>query len=249
MRKLLLTLITFFSIFHSFAGEKFNIGLCITATGRYSEFAQTFVESCRKHFFKDHNVTYFIFTDDENYPEKPDEMAVYQKRLGWPYDTLMRFEIYLKNKHLLKDMDYVFACDADMLYVSDVGEDMLGDLIGTRHPGFYDKSRSQFSYETRRHSTACIKPSEGQYYFAGGFYGGNLNEFIKLLEVTSRNIKRDLKKDFIAVWHDESHLNRYFVDNPPTKMLSPAYCYPESWDIPFQKKMLALDKNHAEVRK
>lgn len=232
-----------------FSQEKLNIGLCITATGRYSVFAQEFVNSCRKHFFKDHNVKYFIFTDDHGYPEKKDEMVVFQKRLGWPYDTLMRFEIYLKNKDLFQGLDYIFASDADMLYVEDVGQDMLGDLIGTRHPGFYNKPRNFFSYEINPMSKAYIKPREGKYYFAGGFYGGNRESFIKLLETTSKNIRKDLAKNFIAVWHDESHLNRYFIDNPPTKILTPAYCYPESWHLPFPKKMLALDKNHAEVRK
>ena len=57
-----------------------------------------------------------------------------------------------------------------------------------------------------------------------------------LSEILSRN------------WHHESHLNRYFIDNPPTIMLSPEYCYPENWDIPFKKRLLALDKNHEECR-
>jgi hypothetical protein len=43
-------------------------------------------------------------------------------------------------------------------------------------------------------------------------------------------------------------MNRYFIDNQPTKILDPSYCYPESWNIPFNKKLLALDKNHSDVR-
>lgn len=248
MKGLTIFFLVFFSI-SGFSENTLNIGLCITATGRYTTFAQDFVRSCRKHFFKDHNVKYFVFTDDQNYPEKTDEKAIYQKRLGWPYDTLMRFEVYLKSQELFENLDYIFASDADMLYVADVGKEMLGDLVATKHPGFYNKRRQLFSYETNPISKAYIKPREGKSYFAGGFYGGKKASFIQLLETTSKNIRADLDKNFIAVWHDESHLNRYFIDHPPTKVLSPAYCYPESWQLPFPKKMLALDKNHAEVRK
>jgi hypothetical protein len=31
-------------------------------------------------------------------------------------------------------------------------------------------------------------------------------------------------------------------------MLDPRYCYPESWDLPFVKILVALDKDHAAMR-
>lgn len=229
----------------------YNIGLCIMATGRYVKFAEEFIPSCREHFFKGHNVTYFVFTDGE-LKEEDDVVKVYQKRLGWPYDTLMRFETYEKHKDLYENLDYIFASDADMLYLEDVGEEMLGDLVGTQHPGFVNK---RGSYETNRKSTAFVRPREGKYYFAGGFYGGKKENMIKLWQTTIKNINKDLEKDYIAVWHDESHINRYFIDNPPTVVLSPAYCYPEAaihnpdyWKLNYPKKLLALDKNHAEYQ-
>jgi len=61
-------------------------------------------------------------------------------------------------------------------------------------------------------------------------------------------VDEDMDKNLIAVWHDESHYNRYLIDTPPTHILSPSYCYPESWRLPFEKKLLALDKNHREMR-
>jgi histo-blood group ABO system transferase len=190
-------------------------------------------------------VTYFVFTDRE-IEKAPDVVRVQQARLGWPYDTLKRFEVYEQNKALFTKLDYIFASDADMLFVADVNEEILGDRVGTQHPGFVGK---RGSYEERPFSTAYVKPSERKIYFAGGFYGGKREEMIKLWQRNIANINKDLKRNgFVAVWHDESHLNRDFATFPPTVILSPAYCYPESWDLPYPKKLLALDKNHDQMR-
>ncbi len=39
------------------------------------------------------------------------------------------------------------------------------------------------------------------------------------------------------------------IDNKPTKILDPSYCCIEWWiDCPFGRRLLALDKNHSEMR-
>lgn len=222
-----------------------DIGVLITATGKYSVFVSPLIDSARKYFCKDHNVTYFVFTDGE-IPEASDVVRTEQKRLGWPFDTMLRYEVYYKNRHKFLDQDYIFAVDADMLFVGDVGDEILSDLVATIHPGFYNK---RGSYETRKKSKAYVAPSEGDRYFAGGFYGGQTSKILEMFRTNLDHIYDDLERGIIAVWHDESHWNRYCIDHPPTKNLSPSYCYPESWDIPFERKLLALDKNHAEFRK
>lgn len=221
-----------------------EIGLLIMATGKYIQFVPPLIVSARNFFCTNHHITYFVFTDQDA-QLGDDVRVIYQKRLGWPFDTMHRFHTYLKNWKQFTKMDYLFACDADMLFVDVVGDEILGNLVGTQHPGFVGM---RGSYETNSLSKACVHPNEGAYYFAGGFYGGKKRNFFKLLKTTIRNIDADFKRDFIAEWHDESHLNRYFIDNPPTIMLSPEYCYPENWDIPFKKRLLALDKNHEECR-
>lgn len=225
--------------------EAYNIGLCIVATGRYDVYAQRVIESARKYFCKNHNVTYFVFTDGK-VENAPDVVHVFQKRLGWPYDTLMRFSIYAQHKAELANMDYIYASDADMLFVADVGDEILSSLVATQHPGFVGK---RGTYETNKKSTACIRAHEGKCYFAGGFYGGSRDAFFKLVDTTTRKIQADLKKKFIAIWHDESHINRYFIDHKPSLILNPSYCYPEGSNLPYVQKLLALNKNHAEMRK
>ena len=227
--------------------KRAKVGLCIVATGKYDVYAESLIESARLHFCKNHDVTYFVFTDG-NVQEASDVKKVYQKRLGWPYDTLKRFHVYEANKEVFKDMDYLFATDADMRFAGDVGDEILGKRVATLHPGFYAKP-GQCSYEKNKRSTAYVSKREGKTYYCGGFYGGSREEFLKFISTAIKQIDSDLQWNHIAVWHDESHLNRYFIDHPPTVVLNPSYCYPESWNLPFDKKLLALDKNHSEMRK
>lgn len=221
-----------------------NVGLLIMATGKYVIFVDPLIKSAERHFCKNHNVTYFVFTDGM-LRDADNIVQIFQKRIGWPYDTLKRYHVYYNNRNLFENQDYLFACDADMLFVDEVGDEILGERVATQHPGFVGR---RGSYETNSDSTACIKEFEGEQYFAGGFYGGSTEEMIKIFKTNINNIEDDLERGLIAVWHDESHWNRYCVDNKPTVILSPAYCYPESWDLPYPKKLLALDKDHSEFQ-
>jgi histo-blood group ABO system transferase len=224
-----------------------KIGLLVIATGKYTQFVPPLYKSVKKHFMKNHEVKMFVFTDGR-IPENNDIIKIEQEHLGWPDATLKRYHIFDKNKEILSEMDCLFYCDADMLFVSEVGDEILPDnngLIATEHPGFYGGRRG--SYETRIESTAYVGENEGDCYYAGGFNGGTSKEFLKMSEIIKQRIDQDLEKEIIAIWHDESQMNRYMIDNKP-KVLNPSYCYPESWQIPFEKKLLALDKNHSEIR-
>ncbi len=222
-----------------------NVGLLVMATGKYSSFIPPLVESAKKHFCRNHQVTYFVFTDGE-LPPMDNVVKIYQQRLGWPHDTMKRYHVYLNSQDLLKTQDYLFACDADMLFVDEVSDEILGKRVATQHPGFFNK---RGSYETNPKSLAYVKPNEGKHYFAGGFYGGTSQQFLTICQRLATRVDKDLNAGIVAVWHDESHWNRYCIDHPPTLILTPSYCYPERWTLPFKKKLLALDKNHSEFRK
>lgn len=221
-----------------------NVGLLVMATGKYDQFVKPLVESARKYFLPGHNVTFYVFTD-ENVEPADDIVVIYQKRLGWPFDTLFRYQVYLAQKDILLNEDYLFASDVDMLFVDIVGDEILGERVATQHPGFYGR-RGSFCPDPR--STAYVREDEGADYFCGGFQGGSAEEVMRICEVNSRNIQIDLQKNLIVEWHDEMHWNRYCIDHKPTVILSPSYCYPESWSLPFTKRLLALDKNHKEFQ-
>jgi len=73
--------------------KQLNVGLLIAATGKYLSLTKPLIESGRKYFLTNHNVTYFVFTDSsEEFLQADDIVVIYQKHLGWPFATLMRFE-------------------------------------------------------------------------------------------------------------------------------------------------------------
>ncbi len=228
---------------------KKKIGLLLISTGKYFKFVQPLIDSADKFFLVDQEVTYFLFTDSQLEFKSTigREIKIIEKRhQAWPFATLLRYNTFWVNKDHMKDMDYLFYCDVDMLFVDFVGDEILSDRVATIHPGFLG---GRGTPETNPASSACVRSDERMVYYAGGFNGGSKDEFLKMSNQLNTNIKNDLDKNVIAVWHDESHFNRYCINNAPTKVLSPSYCYPESWKIPYDKKLLALDKNHAEIRK
>jgi histo-blood group ABO system transferase len=224
-----------------------KIGLLIIATNKYISFLEPLIKSADSHFLLDMDITYFIFSNHDikiNTGRKFINIAIEHK--GWPFMTLGRYDIFTKNHNHLTKMDYLFYCDVDMLFVSPVAGEIIGDLVVTQHPGYYGRRGTP---ETNPKSLACIRPYEQMQYFAGGFNGGSSVEFLKMSKRLSDNILHDMNNGIIAIWHDESHLNRYMVDNPPSIILNPSYCCPENWiDCPFGRKLLALDKNHLEIR-
>lgn len=223
-----------------------KIGLLIIATNKYTQFLQPLIESADR-FFIPGDVTYFVFTDrDIEISSNRNIIKINVEHKDWPWMTLGRYKIFSDNSDTLSEMDYLFYCDADMRFVDVVGNEILSDRVATQHPGYYERRGTP---ETNPASLACVHSHEEiQYYFAGGFNGGSSTEYLKMAKQISNNIDIDYSNGLIAVWHDESHMNRYFIDNPPTKILSPSYCYGESMNIPFEKRLIALDKNHSEIR-
>lgn len=223
-----------------------NIGVLVMATGKYIKFVPQLVKSAETYFCPGHEVTFYVFTDQEP-PVLEQTVFIHQDRLGWPFDTMMRNKIYYQNRSSYAKENYIFALDADMLFVDHVGDEVLGKLVGTIHPGFWNKPTA--TYENRKTSNAYVNAKKAKHYFAGGFFGGSKDEMLKLFRTTAQNVEKDLKQNIIAIWHDESHLNRYFFDHEPDVILSPSYCYPEHLEIPFKRKLLALLKNHEDCRK
>ena len=160
--------------------------------------------------------------------------------IDWPMPTLMRYHLFLQQEDYLQKFDYVFYIDVDMRITDWIGEEILGEgLTAAQHP-MYALRRSYYPpYEPNPESSAYI-PRPGRIteengqkrfeplYYAGGFQGGKTVDFIKAMKVMRKNVDDDFTRNYIAIWNDESHWNRYLFENQPAVVLSPAYIYPDS---------------------
>jgi len=223
-----------------------NIGLLIIATGKYHIFVNNLISSARKFFLVDHNVTFYIFTDFEKIHSQDDVKIIKQEHMNWPYPTLFRYKIFLNSKDIIEKEDYLFYCDVDMVFVDEIKDKILKKRVATIHPSFEGGRGTPEIIHSR--SKAFVSQDEKMTYFAGGFNGGTSVEYLKMCKILSENIDEDLKNNIIAIWHDESHMNRYFIDNPPTMVLDPGYCYPECFNYGYKKRIIALNKNHDQIR-
>jgi hypothetical protein len=185
-----------------------------TGTPECRESARKLLVSMEEHFGFSYDV--MVFTDVPQY----EGINVYQEHFGWPKVTLMRYHSILAQKHLFMWYDYVFYIDADMLIASDIAaEELASDgLTAVLHPGFVS------TFERNPESAAYIEGYPT--YYQGCLIGGVTRDFVKMCEAIVNGVDADNAKGIVAVWHDESHLNRYLEDHPPAKILSPAYCYP-----------------------
>ncbi len=230
-----------------------KIGLLIIATNKYTQFLSNLIKSADEYFLKNHEVTYFIFTNQNlNIETQRNIQKTYVEHREWPWMTLGRYHIFSKNRELFQNMDYLYYCDVDMLFVDEIEDVILGDRVATIHPGYIGRRGTP---ETNPKSLACVHSNEDMQYFCGGFNGGSMIEYLKMSEQIAHNIDIDLTNNIIAIWHDESHINRYFIDNKPTKILDSSYCYPEQvcdlyyHDVKLPKRLLALQKqNLSEYR-
>jgi histo-blood group ABO system transferase len=222
-----------------------KIGILLIATNRYIEFINPLIESINKFFLTDYEKHFFLFTNKDA-PDGVKKIHIDHK--PWPNMTLYRYNIFAANESLFQDMDYLYYLDADMIVVDKVGNEILGETVGTSHPGFYNRERSCFTYETNSQSMACISANQGKTYYAGGFVGGSREGFMAMCRTIRKWVDKDASNGITAVWHDESHLNKYFMLHPPQVTLTPDYChhtYP-AWNLP--PKIVAIYKVHSEYR-
>lgn len=233
--------------------KKATIGILYICTGKYDIFWKEFYLSSEQYFMQSNNYTiqYYVFTDSKHLFDEennPNIHKIEQTNLGWPNNTLKRFDIFLRiKKQLIKETDYLYFFNANLLFKKAVNEEFLppkdgNGLVGTLHPGFFNKTASEFTYERSSESTAYIAQNEGVHYYAGGLSGGRTKEYLILCETLKKQVECDEEKQIIAIWHDESHINKYFLNHPPYT-LSPAYLYPEGWSIPFEPIILIRDKS------
>lgn len=233
----------------------------ITLNPPYWGYLKPMVESAKKYFLPGHQVDYLTWSDMAQ-EMAGDIKVIPTQSMEWPMPTLMRYHLFLREEELLKQYDYIFYCDTDMEFVSTVGDEIFGNITAAVHPMYYLKREFIPPYEPNPESEAYI-PRPGivttvnnkkrfvPLYFAGGFQGGRSEKFIDAMKTMKGRVDKDFGKNYIALWNDESHWNKYLFENPPDVVLSPSYIYPDSlnkayyqrvWGRNFIPKIITLTK-------
>jgi len=223
-----------------------RVALLVVATGRYAEYIPTLAASMQRHFLAGWQRQILVFTDRPQASWPNCVQSFPWRKLGWPHDTLLRYHAYCTQLTAYTPFQYLYCCDADMRFVDTVGEEILDQLVATQHPGYYGRRGTPEDQQVK--SLAYIPRVQAMQYFAGGFWGGLRDPVLNMIRRLRDNIQSDLSRGVIAKWHDESHLNKQFLIVPPTKILSPDYCFAENFDIPFHPRLLAISKDHASMR-
>ncbi|KAF0883041.1 BGAT2 transferase, partial [Crocuta crocuta] len=228
---------------------------------RYVVFLELFLQTAEKHFMVGHRVTYYVFTDRPG--DVPSvtlgegrQMVVLKVRnySRWQDVSMHRMEMIstFSRQRFLHEVDYLVCVDVDMRFRDHVGVEILAPLFGTLHPAFYGAAREDFPYERRPQSQAHIPSDQGDFYYMGAFFGGSVAEVLRLASACHQAMVADEANGIEAVWHDESHLNRYLLDRKPSKVLSPEYLWDPQllgWPAVMKKlRFVAVPKNHEEIR-
>ena len=231
-----------------------TIGILYLCTGPYRLFWDDFYSSMETNFLPETEKRYFVFCDDlqslkGRYGDNGRVRLFHLDAMPWPLITLLRFRYFLSIEDELSGCDYLMfsnaniACEqtvseAEFLPRKDTGENMSF----VRHPGFWHKPACNAPLERSRRSLAYVPYNCKTPYVIGAMFAGEAGAFLRMSHVLNDRIEADLKKNVIARWHDESHLNRYVANRTDCRLLGHDYCYPCGFDLPVERKLVAVDK-------
>ena len=236
-----------------------KVAIIFIGTNKYLDFLPTYYESIEKYFLPNSEKTIFAFTDGE-LDDVPDNIKVYhQEHLEWPYITLKRFEIINKARADLDSMDWLVFLDADTRVVDTVTEEeFFSDkpYFGVHHPCHALKMQPHTEYpgafETNTNSRAGVREEDDtSMYYQGCLWGGRVPEVLDMIEELDSRVEEDLSNDVIAVWHDESQLNKFYSEvKEDVHLLGPEYAYPEVFKdyCNFEQKIVHLAKDNSSYQ-
>jgi hypothetical protein len=235
-----------------------KVAIVFIGTSKYLNFLPQYYQKIHENFLPNSKKTFLVFTDGEG--DFPEDVKVYnQEHLNWPYITLTRFEIINKAREEIINHDWLVFLDADTLVIDKILEnDFISNkpFFGVHHPCHYLKMPPHDTYpgafEINSNSSACINESlDCSVYFQGCFWGGKVPKILEMIDDLQKKVNQDINNNVIAIWHDESHLNRYFAEHQSeVKIFGPEYAYPEVFSeyCNFNPKIIHLAKDNSKYQ-
>jgi len=238
-----------------------KVAITFIGTNRYLDYLPKYYENIEKYFLPNSEKTILAFTDGE-LNDTPENLKVYhQEHLEWPYITLKRFEIINKARAVIDNMDWLVFLDADAIPVTTITEEeFLTDkpLFGVHHPCHYlgmdPHTKAPGAYEQNPKCEAYVDVSKSlpPVYWQGCLWGGKVPNVCAMIDELEERVNRDLENDIVAVWHDETQINRYFLERTgDVHTFGPSYAFPEVFEshCNFPPKIVHLAKDNSKYHK
>ncbi|XP_040890344.1 N-acetyllactosaminide alpha-1,3-galactosyltransferase-like [Toxotes jaculatrix] len=216
--------------------EGSSVALTVFAVGRYLDaYLKTFLSSSEHHFMVGLPVTYYIFTDE---PKKvPDIKLAAQRSLKvievkrhsrWQDISMMRMKTIsdVIESDIRHNFTHVFCFDVDQVFTGRFGSEALGDSVALLHAYYYHLPKRFYTYDRNPKSKAYMET--GDFYYHAAVFGGSWKSVKALADACYQSIMEDKQNNVEALWHDESHLNKYLLLHKPSRVLSPEYCWDNS---------------------
>lgn len=237
-----------------------RLGILLIATRKYKQFIPNIVRKIDKHVLLDQEIGVVIFSDEQVFPRTTNRLTLSWSKIPdspWPAPTLHRYKFFSGISEYIKKFPHLLYVDVDMDIVEDVGDEIITNgLLAIRHPGTYATDRWG-SPGNKRESTSWFPEEFRRHYYCGGVQGGAAEYYLEACKTLAARIEEDERNSVMAEWHDETHWNKWCNYDQPSIVteLPPSYCMPENketqvlWGLgEFVPKIIALDKNHAEMR-
>ncbi|XP_031704617.1 N-acetyllactosaminide alpha-1,3-galactosyltransferase-like [Anarrhichthys ocellatus] len=210
-----------------------SVALTVFAVGRYLDaYLGTFITSAEKHFMLGLQVTYYVFTDQadkvpiiELGPRRSLKVIQVEKHSRWQDISMMRMKTISEaiESEIRPHCNYVFCFDVDQEFKGRFGSEALGDSVALLHAGYFNVPKDRFTYDRNPKSKAYMET--GDYYYHAAIFGGLCENVKDLADYCFLSIMEDKLNNVEALWHDESHLNKYFWLHKPSRLVSPEYCW------------------------
>jgi hypothetical protein len=251
-----------------------KIAIAFIGTGKYLNFLEQYYETFSEKFMPKDEKHFFVFTDGD-IEESPSDITLvkinedndinqsdydpnnWYNLMHQSVGGLRRFSIIRMVEDSLKEFDWFVFIDADMYCVETVDDffDETKSFFGVQHPTFHDgwsRNTGVIPHERNSLSVTYVNPEEDDgVYLQGCVWGGKVPEILEMIRELDTRVKTDIENKVLARAHDESHLNRYRLDNKEKfNVLHPSFAFPGN--IPAEQfshtpKFIHAPANKSEI--
>ncbi|XP_059211730.1 alpha-1,3-galactosyltransferase 2-like [Centropristis striata] len=237
--------------------SKTSVALTVFAVGRYLDaYLKNFLTSAEQHFMPGLQVTFYVFTDQPEKvpniqlgPQRSLKVIQVEKHSRWQDISMMRMKTISDTleSDIRHHCKYVFCFDVDQLFKARFGSEALGDSVAMIHAGLFRTPKYLQTFDRNPKSKAYLPA--GDYYYHAAVFGGLCGNVKDLVDFCYQGIMEDKQNNVEALWHDESHLNKYYWLHKPTKLLSPEYCWIQGYDSEIHiARLIWLPKQYDKLR-